>query len=250
MKNFFSVFSAVLLCAAFAAAADAPAAKKNGKAKKKPVYPAMIGGVVQSDTWDMRRLKGEEEFTGHVFYRNPQYRVKSDWGLYQRLVGIVTLHGNIEGIRYWKDGSISRSYADNAQYFMQDNSAKLYPKQGEKVRLYQDDPAHGAWHTLSDTAFFAGRSELVTLTGDVSIVGSSSTARCDTAVYDYKSTLFDMQGRPLITGRSQDYEFAVNGDSAAASGFFTDFNVNGGVRGWLRTTSGSSLENGTESAEH
>ena len=228
-----------------------PCALAGGEAStagEKTLYPALIGGVVKSDTWTVRRTKGEEEFEGHVSYRNSEYKVFADWGLYQRNNGLVRLRGNIDGTKYWKDGSVSRSYADKAQYFLKTNSAQLDTNTGGAVKLYQDDPVRGKWNTLSETAFFDGKSGTVKLDRDVAIIGSSSTAHCATALYDYAAAVFNMQGRPLVTGHSPGYEFAVNGDSATASGFFTAFSVSGKVRGWLRSTTGSPLENGTARA--
>ena len=56
---------------------------------------ALLGGMVQSDRWIIRKDKMEEEFIGNVSYKNDIYNIKADYALSRRKEQTFTLKGNV-----------------------------------------------------------------------------------------------------------------------------------------------------------
>jgi len=229
-----------LLSAQTALAADAP----------KRRYPPLTG-LIKSAAWRSRPLLEEEEYTGDVSYRDSEYLLKSDRAVYQRAKGVLTLTGNVDGTKLWKDASLSHAWADKGVYKMDDDTSFLEPQaEGGRVKLFHSDPQRGKWTSLSKTAFFDGKTRLARLEENVAITGESAVSQSDTALYNYNTSLFNLYGNPVITGRHEDYDYAVRGDTAAASGFFTRFRADGNVKGWIKSRTGSLENYGTARSRH
>ena len=206
-------------------------------------FPAMLGGVVKSDKWTMHRVEGTEEFSGNVRYRNDEYEMRADWGLYNRNTGEFNGSGGIDGARHWPDGTVSRARADKALYRMKEETALLESNPGNLVRIDHSSPAYGVWNSLSKTAFVDQKGHAARLDSDVVITSTSSVAHCDTAVYKYnqgsRHAVFDLYGRPVITGVHEGYDYAVVSDTAAADIALSKFTVDGKVKGWIKPAAGS-----------
>ena len=56
---------------------------------------AILGGMVKSDRWIIRKDKAEEEFIGNVHYENENYKISADRALSQRSLNVYTLSGNV-----------------------------------------------------------------------------------------------------------------------------------------------------------
>ncbi|MFA5161032.1 MAG: hypothetical protein WC421_02190 [Elusimicrobiales bacterium] len=205
--------------------------------------PPMLGGVVKSDKWTMHRAEGTEEFSGNVRYRSDQYEMRADWGLYNRNTGEFRTSGNIDGAKRWPDGALSRARSDKALYRMKEETALLESDAGRLVRIDHSSPVYGVWNSVSKTAFADQNARFARLEKEVVITSTSSVAHCDSAVYRYsedgRHALFDLYGRPVITGVHDGYDYAVVGDTAAADIAMDKFTITGRVKGWIRPAAGS-----------
>jgi len=233
---------ALLVCSA---TLPAPAA-----AQVKADFPNVLGGVVRSDKWIIRRKAGEEEFIGDVSYKNPFYAVSADWAMFRRKRGIVDLKGKVHGTKIEKTGAQTESFSHTATYNLNSNTALLKPKSDETVKVIHTDPKRGKWTADAKSAFFNEKKSTVILSQDVKIKGEEVSSLSKQAVYDYKAAFFQFTGVPVIWGSHNKSDFAITGDSATASAYYNDISITGAVKGWVRTTNEEYRKYGAPVGKH
>lgn len=158
--------------------------------KKKVKLPKVLGGVVRSKEWRMKRKTGEEEFTGDVSYKMPGYEINSDWALYSRKRETIKLRGNVQGKKMWEDDSITQANAYSGRYSVKLGKIWLFPSpQEDPVTILHTDPKHGDWESTSDTAVFDEKTRVLTLDGNTEISGYDIQSKSDSAKYTHPRTL-------------------------------------------------------------
>ncbi|MFA6583131.1 MAG: LptA/OstA family protein [Elusimicrobiaceae bacterium] len=212
--------------------------KKSEKAIEKPSFPPVLGGVVSSKSWKMRREKDHalEIFDGNVNYSNPDYHLQADHVEIDRTAGKATARGGLIGERYWPNGNISKAEADSAIYNLNTKKAEIYPAKNKKTVLIHADKKRGEMRTLSDTVYFDGNGQTILLTGDNTIFGEGITTLSKNTLYNYSTDTFELYGGPVVWGTYNNYDFAITGSSAVARDFYDNISFDGNIRGWIRTS--------------
>lgn len=204
-------------------------------ADAKYSMPPVLGGVVRSDKWVMRKKPPEEEFTGNVSYKNPNYDVKADWALYKRAEESVSLKGNVRAMLK-KESEQTRVKAHSAEYKHKTGEIWLYPENDkDKVHIFHDDPKQGNWTSVSRTAYIDQKEQMALLSGTARITDGKMHSISREARYFNGTGLFRLTGgRPVVWGIFDKYDFAIQGDKAEASKFYNTVTVEGRTRGWIR----------------
>ena len=211
-----------------------PSQAQESKIDKNKITPQLMGGVVKSDQWLIRKKAGEEEFEGHVSYRNPHYSFNGDWALYNEKTGVVKAKGHIKGEKRWENGDITRMAGDYAQYHPELRKGVLFADRGKQVDIVHDDRARGLWHARSDRADIYDASNVLWLTGKVRIEGQDTNSLSDKAVYVSSAATLNLLGRPAIWGRRDKYDYAIESDRAALLRNEKVVRSEGDVKGWIR----------------
>jgi hypothetical protein len=206
----------------------------GGLKSKKEDIPPVLGGVVRSDKWIMKRNPPREEFIGNVSYKNPFYETKADWALFERMSGVFSAKGNVWGKKNWLDGSETEVFCHKATYDRKKAVARVYPKEGGFVKVRHFEPAYGVWQSKSESALFDEKSKRVDLQGQVEITGERANARAEKISYYYEGDSFKFLGSPVIWGIHKGYNFAVTGEQARSENFFDNLKVEGKVMGWIK----------------
>jgi lipopolysaccharide export system protein LptA len=207
-------------------------------ANDKVRLPKVLGGVVRSKQWIMKRNVGEEEFIGDVSYKMPGYQIFSDWALYSRKTEVIKLKGNIRGKKAWEDSSTTDASADSGRYEANERKIWLYSNPNSNVIINHNDPKYGAWSSKSKSAVYDDETSLLTLEDNVYINSKDITSKSDMARYYQLQSLLKLDGKPLIWGSYNDYDFAIQGNSATASKFYQELQIEGSVKGWIKSKTG------------
>ena len=217
----------LILCLIPAASPAAETAKTD--------FP-VVGGVVRSEKWIIRKEKGEEEFSGNVSYKNADYSFKSDWALFKKAEGELLLKGHASGVRLWPDGSKTEAFGGYARCLNEAQTAFLEPARGGQVLITHDDPKYGIWRATADKAFFDGKKNRLDLEGNARIEGENLVSLSEKAVYLHDARSLELFGRPVITGTRNNCDFAVSGDTATVTNSYNLLSAQGSVKGWVRKT--------------
>lgn len=204
-------------------------------AETKYSLPPVLGGVVRSEKWVMRKNPPEEEFSGKVSYKNPNYDIKADWALYKRTEEIITLRGNVRGALK-KEGEETRFQSHAAEYRHKTGEIWLRPENDkDRVRIFHDDPKQGNWTSVSKTAYIDQKAQSALLGGGARVTDGKMSSLSREAEYFNGKGLFRLTGsRPVVWGKFDTYDFAIQGDRAEASKFYNTVTVEGRTRGWIR----------------
>lgn len=205
---------------------------------KKGDIPTVLGGIVRSDKWVVKRNPPREEFTGNVSYKNPYYEVKADWALFERNAGLFSAKGNVWGKKIWSDDAITEMFCHTALYDRKKSIAQGYPKEGEFVRIFHFEPDHGQWKSTARKVLFDENAQRVDLIREVRVISDKNNALADKISYYYKGDSFEFSGNPVIWGTYREYDFAVTGKKAKSENFFDNLEVKEKVRGWVKGKDG------------
>ncbi|MDR0291444.1 MAG: hypothetical protein LBI01_01415, partial [Elusimicrobium sp.] len=100
MKKIFKLF--LLLMPVAAAAQQLP--------------PGLLGGMLKSDSWVIRKDAQQEEFKGNVSYDSALYKLKSDYALSDRAKNTFTLDGSVYLMNKDTSGATLELYSKNAVF--------------------------------------------------------------------------------------------------------------------------------------
>jgi lipopolysaccharide export system protein LptA len=205
---------------------------------KKADLPPVLGGIVRSDQWVIKKNPPLEEFIGNVSYKNPYYEIKADHAIFNRLTGVFFAEGNVWGKKQWADGSITEMFCHTAEYDRNAQIATAYSNGKGFVKINHTEPKLGSWQSESKKALFDEATQRVDLVGEVSITGEKNNARAEKISYYYEGDSFEFIGNPVIWGIYKNYDFAVTGKKAKSTDFFNNLEVNEKVKGWIKTKNG------------
>ncbi len=193
---------------------------------------ALLGGLVQSDSWIIRKDKAEEEFIGNVRYENETYKISADRALSQRKLNAYTISGNVQASR--KQDGEEISLTANKVYF---NAKKDYGyAQGSK-----SSQAHASFTSLNnifnlyaDKINFGGKFTVFEAEGDCELNDMNNTLYSGKMAYNTQSGLFTAsENRPVLFGYNDDGDYALQGDQITADNKNGIYTASGRVTGWL-----------------
>ena len=221
------LISAALLFAPLAAAAQ----PLHGDDKN---MAALLGGMVQSDSWIIRKDKAEEEFIGNVRYDNDLYKIRADRGLSQRSLRVYTLQGNVYAAREDKTAK-AQIKAGKFFYDQTRDSGYALPKKGAQLELGYDAKNGGPSYALyGDRLDFGAKFTSYKLSGWAELDDKNNTLYSREMVFDLNTGVFEAYGgRPLLFGFSDDWDYAAAADKITADTRAGSYSAKGRVQGWF-----------------
>lgn len=242
-------------------------AKKTLKSKAPTELPAVLGGIVQSDSWVIYKDKQQEEFSGNVSYDNGTYQFRADYALSERAKNRFTARGNVYLKQNDPQGSSYEAYAHYARYNYKTQQGELKSSAQKQIKLIYTDEKKQTGTAWTDKATFdlaqkiftlegnvrverptpAGKEILTAqkvtfkqsvnyaiLEGDAKITDGLRTLDAQTIVYDgNKNYSYAYGARPMAYGKNEENTFAIIADQISADNEGKKIVLDGKVQGWV-----------------
>lgn len=210
----------------------------------------LLGGMVKSDRWIIRKDKMEEEFIGNVSYANDVYTVKSDYALSRRKQQTFTLKGNVYAAQKQKDTKAELT-ANSFFYDKKNDKGYALPARNNQVSAVYTTYAN-RFKAFADRIDFKDKFSDYTLSGNGELQDINNTLYAQTMLFNTQTGIFNAEGgRPVLWGFSQNGDYAMQADSITAQTQQGIYKAQGRVQGWVvsarefpNLTQGSN--NGTE----
>ncbi|MCL2888074.1 MAG: hypothetical protein FWF35_02015 [Elusimicrobia bacterium] len=251
MKQIFKLFLFLIPCAAAA----------------QQLPPGLLGGMLKSDSWVIRKDAQQEEFKGNVSYDSGLYKLKSDYALSDRAKNTFTLDGNVYLMNKDTAGAMTELYSKNAVFntLTQQGRAAAYPQKplqifytvpdiykveaqgktlnidGKKqtlelkdnVKIKYTEPYDFAL-AFADTAFIDRAKNTARLTGNAELDNKNYTARAEDIFYDGAAGLITVTGNyPLFTMVNDDASAALQSDKVTVNTVTKNVEASGRISGWV-----------------
>ena len=242
-------------------------AKKTIKSKTPTELPAVLGGIVQSDSWIIYKDKQQEEFSGNVSYDNGAYQFRADYALSERAKNRFTARGNVYLKQNDSQGTSYEAYAHYARYNYKTQQGELKSSAKKQIKLIYTDNKKQTGTAWADRASFDLAQKIFTLEGnvrverptptgketltaqkatfeqtanhavlegDAKITDGLRTLEAETIVYDgNKNYSYAYGARPMAYGKNEENTFAVIADKVSADNEGKQLVLDGKVQGWV-----------------
>jgi lipopolysaccharide export system protein LptA len=225
------------------AALAAPPARAASSGSHKSEKEQLIGSVVRSERWSVRRSPHKvEELSGDVTYDRRDRFLRADWALYDQETEELEARGGVRAEQGLDDGSRVKAEGEKGHYSMPAKRGTLSGKNPSDPIHFsmKDRPGGGSVMSGAGTARtlrWDGEAQTITLEGDVHAEGPRGELRAETAVYDAAREQVDLDGRrPVFLAREPGWSAAVQADHVSTvrrpAGRFL-VSGDGGAHGWI-----------------
>lgn len=196
---------------------------------------ALLGGMVQSDRWIIRKDKFEEEFIGNVHYENDIYKIHADRALSKRKAQTYTLEGNVFASRSEKDTKAQIS-AHKIFYNKKSDLGYAEPKKGGSLDLIYII-GKNKFRLNGNKLAFAGKGSSFKIEGDAELHDINNTLYAENMAFDTKTGIFEAYGRrPVFWGFNDEGDYALQADNMTVLTKEKQIKAQGRVRGWITST--------------
>ncbi len=204
--------------------------------REPPPLPAVVGGVVRSKEWLVRRApQREEEFIGEVSYRQGPRILTADWALLRHATQIWNARGHVKLDETLKSGDRIAINGEEAQYDQKTKRGWLIGAHGgpisfQRLPVAGPPPDEGTAQRLE----WEGQ-ERAHLSGGVHVGGPRAELWGGAADYDaLQQVLTVSQDRPVLHVMEGGWTGAVQGTTLAALQNPDRFQADGQTHGWIK----------------
>jgi lipopolysaccharide export system protein LptA len=200
---------------------------------KKEELSGLLGGIVQSDSWIIRKEKNEEEFIGNVHYENDMYKITADRAVSRRKEQSYTLEGNVYASRSDKKTGKAEIKAQKIFYNkLQDYGYALAPKNKQISLFYNTE--ENKYKLYGNKLDFSGNFNNFKITGNGKFYDINNKLYVQQMIFNRESGVFETQGgRPVLSGFNDDGNYALQADKITAFTTERKYKAEGKVRGWV-----------------
>jgi lipopolysaccharide export system protein LptA len=203
----------------------------------EPVHEGrpVVGGVVRSKEWVIRRAPHrEEEFVGEVNYHKGPSLLTSDWALFKHEPQLWDARGHVRLQHTLKSGDRIEVSGETARYDQKTALGRMLPSQDALVS-YSRTPLEGAPDQGTARRLEWEGQERVHLLGQAHVWGPRLEVWGDRADYDAADgKLTVIGGRPVVHVLQGDWTGAVQGDTVTALQKPDRMLADGNTKGWIR----------------
>lgn len=200
--------------------------------QKQEELSALLGGMVQSDKWIIRKDKAEEEFIGNVKYENENYKITANRALSQRRLNAYTISGNVSAQRK-QDGQTASVKADKIFYNQKKDTGYIKGSRKKQLMLSLSD-INNQFKLYADTLNFTAKFSVFEAEGDCELNDLDNTLYADKMTYDVETGIFTAEeSRPVLFGYNADGDYALQADKITADNKNGLYKASGRVMGWL-----------------
>jgi len=227
--------------------------------------PGLLGGMLKSDSWVIRKDLQQEEFKGNVSYNSSLYKLKSDYALSDRAKNTFTADGNVYLMNKDLSGAILELYSQNAVFNTVTQKGRAAAGPQNPLRIFYTVPdvykiaaegetlnIDGKKSTLeikdnvkikytepydfalafADYAFIDRAKNTARLSGGVELDNKNYTVRAEDIFYD--GAFITVTGNyPLFTAANEDAYAAFQSDKVVINAATGYADAAGRIRGWI-----------------
>lgn len=192
----------------------------------------LLGGMVKSDKWIIRKDSFEEEFIGNVHYENEMYKIAADKALSKRKDKTYELSGNVFLSRTEDNATITLN-ANRVFYNQKKDTGFANSSKKAQVKIVYTTPEN-VYTLLANKVEFSNKANFFRATGKVQLSDKENTLKAEEVTFNRISGIFEaLSVRPLILGKNKDGSYALEADKIIVDTKTRKFKATGKPQGWL-----------------
>lgn len=192
----------------------------------------LLGGMIKSDKWIIRKDAMEEEFKGHVRYENERYKLQADKALSKRKEKKYELTGNVLLARKDKDTTLTLTAA-RVSYDQNKDTGFATAAKKKQIKVVYVTPEN-TYTLLADKVEFSKEASFCKATGNVKITDKENSLKAQSATFDRISGIFEaLPRRPQVSGQNEDGSYALEADKIIVDTKNGTIRTIGNSQGWL-----------------
>ena len=192
----------------------------------------LLGGMVKSDKWIIRKDSFEEEFIGNVRYENEMYKISADRALSKRKDKIYELSGNVFLSRT-ENNTVLTLNAKRVFYNQKKDEGFAQAAKKAQVKIVYITPEN-TYTLLANKVEFSNKANFFKATGNVQLSDKENTLKAEEVTFDRSSGIFEaISVRPIILGKNKDGSYALEADKMIVNTKTGKFKATGAPQGWL-----------------
>ena len=192
----------------------------------------LLGGMVKSDKWIIRKDSFEEEFIGNVHYENEMYKISADKALSKRKDKTYELFGNVFLSRTEEDTILTLS-ANRVFYNQKKDMGFAESSKKSQVKIVYTTPEN-VYTLLANKVEFSNKANFFKATGKVQLSDKENTLKAEEVTFDRASGIFEaVSVRPIILGKNKDGSYALEADKIVINTKTEKFKATGKPQGWV-----------------
>jgi lipopolysaccharide export system protein LptA len=195
---------------------------------------ALLGGLVQSDRWIIRKDKNEEEFIGNVRYENDIYKIDAHRALSNRKERTYTIEGNIRALRSdKKTGERAELKAQKVFYNKPLDFGYAVAAQKKQISIFYDT-ADNKYKLYGNKLDFSDKFTNFKIIGNAKLHNIDNKLYAQEIVFNTQNGILRASGgRPVLNGSNEDADYAVQADIITAQTQENKYKAQGKVQGWI-----------------
>ena len=201
-------------------------------AQEEQDLSVLLGGMIKSDKWIIRKDAMEEEFIGNVHYENETYKLQADKALSRRKLKNYELSGNVLLSRKDKDTILTLT-AGRVYYDQNKDTGFANAAKKGQVKIVYNTPDN-TYTLLADKIEFSKQANFLKATGKIKLTDKDNILKAQSATFDRISGIFEAQPqRPQVSGKNDDGTYAVEADKIIVDTKKGTIKTIGNSQGWL-----------------
>ncbi|MFH1724175.1 MAG: hypothetical protein ABII00_06075 [Elusimicrobiota bacterium] len=204
------------------------------------VDESLIGTVVRSERWNVRRTSGTvEELSGNVVYEYEDRMARAEWARYDHESGVLEAKTDIRGRQRLRDGTTAALEGQLMTFDRRNGKGTLRGEsEADPIRFSLTPPdGDGTARGSARRLVFDASKETVSLEGDIRLAAPRGDARAEDALFERRARSLTLSGRrPVLTAREAGWSAAVQAETItgrALEGSRRRVVAEGAARGWL-----------------
>ena len=192
----------------------------------------LLGGMVKSDKWIIKKDSFEEEFIGNVHYENEMYKVSADKALSKRKDKIYELFGNVFLSRT-EDKTVLTLNANRVFYNQKKDMGFAQAAKKAQVKVVYTT-SENVYTLLANKVEFSKKANFFKATGNVQLSDKENILKAEEVTFDRASGIFEaLSARPIVLGKAKDGNYALEADNIVINTRTEKFKATGKPQGWL-----------------
>lgn len=192
----------------------------------------LLGGMVKSDKWIIRKDSFEEEFIGNVHYENEMYKVYADKALSKRKEKTYELSGKVFLSRTEDNTTITLN-ANRVFYNQKKDTGFAESTKKAQVKIVYTTPEN-VYTLLANKVEFSNKANFFKATGKVQLSDKENTLKAEEVTFDRTTGIFEaLSVRPIMLGKNKDGSYALEADKMVVNTKTGKFKATGKPQGWL-----------------
>ena len=192
----------------------------------------LLGGMVKSDKWIIRKDSFEEEFIGNVYYENEVYKISADKALSRRKAKTYELSGKVFLSRSEDNTTITLN-ANRVFYNQKKDTGFASGTKKAQVKIVYTTPEN-VYTLLANKVEFSNKANFFKATGNVQLSDKENILKAEDVTFDRTSGIFEaLSVRPIMLGSNKDGSYALEADKIIVNTKTGKFTAKGKPQGWL-----------------